>query len=77
MDINTGDVFFTGFALIGFVLWLIPILFILWFTLTTVKQLKLQTALLEKMNDRLDTLSAQVPSKVDPVLLEKKDESGE
>lgn len=74
MDMNTGDVMFTGIAFIGFFIWLIPILFILWFMLTTVKQLKQQTVLLEKISARLDEVPTKTVSSTEHVSLEKRDE---
>lgn len=50
---NYGDVFFTLFMMGGFLLWLLPLIFVIWFMITTVKYLKRQTALLEKMNAKM------------------------
>lgn len=74
MDMNTGDVMFTGIAFIGLFIWLIPILFILWFMLTTVKQLKQQTVLLEKISARLNEAPTKTVSPTEHVSLEKRDE---
>lgn len=71
---NTGDFLFTGVAFIGFFIWLIPILFILWFMLTTVKQLKKQTVLLENISARLDVSTPKTISSEEHVSLAKRNE---
>lgn len=48
-----GEVLFSGFAIFGLLFSFAPIIFFLWFAITTVKQLKKQTMLLEEINEKI------------------------
>ncbi len=38
---------------LGFLFYMLPIIFVIWFMITLVKQLKIQTKLLEQINEKL------------------------
>ena len=52
--LNTGDVLFSGVAIFGLLFSIAPIIFFLWFAITTVKHLKKQTLLLEDIKEKLN-----------------------
>lgn len=52
--LNTGDILFTSFTLFGLLFSIVPIIFFLWFAITTIKQLKKQSQLLEEINEKLN-----------------------
>ena len=49
-----GEVLFGSFAIFGLLFSFAPIIFFLWFAITTVKQLKKQTMLLEEIKEKLN-----------------------
>ena len=49
-----GEVLFSGFAIFFFFFSFAPIIIFLWFAITTVKQLKKQTMLLEEIKEKLN-----------------------
>ena len=52
--LNTGDILFSGITIFGLLFSIAPIIFFLWFAITTVKQLKKQTMLLEEIKEKLN-----------------------
>lgn len=52
--LNTGDILFSGVAIFGLLFSIAPIIFFLWFAITTVKHLKKQTLLLEEIKEKLN-----------------------
>lgn len=50
---NAGDLLFSAFSIVGLLFSIIPLIFFVWFAITTVKQLKKQSALLEEINEKL------------------------
>lgn len=52
--LNTGDILFSAFSIFGLLFTIVPIVFFLWFAITTTKQLKKQTSLLEEIKEKLN-----------------------
>ncbi|MEB2281247.1 hypothetical protein LAV73_14770 [Lysinibacillus xylanilyticus] len=50
---NSGDILFSVFSIFGLLFSLIPFIFFLWFAISTTKQLKRQSLLLEEINEKL------------------------
>ncbi|WP_195891702.1 hypothetical protein [Bacillus ndiopicus] len=50
----TGDILFSAFSIFGILFSIIPIVFFVWFAITTTTQLKKQSKLLEEIKERLD-----------------------
>lgn len=50
---NNGDIIFSLFSIFGLLFYIVPIIFVIWFAITTTKQLKMQTKLLEEIKERL------------------------
>ncbi|MFJ3390046.1 MULTISPECIES: hypothetical protein [Lysinibacillus] len=50
---NSGDILFSAFSIFGLLFSLIPFIFFLWFAISTTKQLKRQSLLLEEINEKL------------------------
>ncbi|MEY9976186.1 hypothetical protein [Lysinibacillus sp. RC79] len=50
---NSGDILFSAFSIFGLLLSLVPFIFFVWFTISTTKQLKRQSILLEEINEKL------------------------
>ena len=53
--LNTGDILFSAFSIFGLLFTIVPIVFFLWFAITTTKQLKKQTSLLEEIKEKLNS----------------------
>ena len=49
-----AEVLFSGFAIFGLLFSFAPIVFFIWFAITTVKQLKKQSMLLEEIKEKLN-----------------------
>ncbi|QTB24501.1 MULTISPECIES: hypothetical protein [Lysinibacillus] len=54
---NNGDIIFSLFSIVGLLFYIIPIIFIIWFAISTIKQLKRQTKLLEEMKDSINYIN--------------------
>ncbi|MEG0470830.1 MAG: hypothetical protein RR588_00700 [Solibacillus sp.] len=52
--VGVGDIFFSVFSIFGLLFSILPVIFFIWFAITTTKQLKMQTKLLEEIKDRLN-----------------------
>lgn len=52
-NFNSGDILFSAFSIFGLLFSLVPIIFFLWFAISTTKQLKRQSTLLEEINEKL------------------------
>lgn len=52
---GTADIFFSAFSIFGLLFTIVPIVFFLWFAITTTKQLKKQTSLLEEIKEKLNS----------------------
>ena len=50
---NSGDILFSAFSIFGLLFSLVPFIFFLWFAISTTKQLKRQSILLEEINEKL------------------------
>jgi len=50
---NSGDIIFSLFSILGLLFYIIPIVFIIWFAISTTKQLKRQTKLLEEIKESI------------------------
>ncbi|MDD1503012.1 hypothetical protein PVA17_09600 [Lysinibacillus sp. CNPSo 3705] len=50
---NSGDILFSAFSIFGLLFSLIPFIIFLWFAISTTKQLKRQSLLLEEINEKL------------------------
>ncbi|WP_231630194.1 hypothetical protein [Lysinibacillus sp. ZYM-1] len=50
---NNGDIIFSLFSIFGLLFYIVPIIFVIWFAITTTKHLKMQTKLLEDIKERL------------------------
>lgn len=50
---NAGDILFSAFSIFGLLFSLVPFIFFLWFAISTTKQLKRQSTLLEEINEKL------------------------
>ena len=50
---NSGDILFSFFSIFGLLFSLVPFIFFLWFAISTTKQLKRQSTLLEEINEKL------------------------
>ncbi|MEY9975582.1 hypothetical protein [Lysinibacillus sp. RC79] len=53
-SLNTGDIIFSFISIFGLLFYIVPIIFIIWFAITTTKQLKMQTKLLEEIKENLN-----------------------
>ena len=51
---STGDILFSGFTIFGLLFSIAPIIFFIWFAITTVNQLKKQSMLLEEIKEKLN-----------------------
>ena len=51
---GTAEILFSAFSIFGLLFTIVPIVFFLWFAITTVKQLKKQTMLLEEIKEKLN-----------------------
>ncbi|WP_176489603.1 hypothetical protein [Lysinibacillus fusiformis] len=49
---NSGDIIFSLFSILGLLFYIIPIV-IIWFAISTTKQLKRQTKLLEEIKESI------------------------
>lgn len=56
-ELNTGGIIFSAFSIfgLGLLFTIVPIVFFLWFAITTTKQLKKQTSLLEEIKEKLNS----------------------
>lgn len=52
---GTSDILFSAFSIFGLLFTIVPIVFFLWFAITTTKQLKKQTSLLEEIKEKLNS----------------------
>ncbi|MED4886213.1 hypothetical protein [Lysinibacillus fusiformis] len=50
---TSGDIIFSLFSILGLLFYIIPIAFIIWFAISTTKQLKRQTKLLEEIKESI------------------------
>ncbi|MFJ7730605.1 hypothetical protein ACIQXF_01795 [Lysinibacillus sp. NPDC097231] len=50
---NSGDILFSFVSIFGLLFYIAPIIFIIWFAISTTKQLKMQTKLLEEIKESL------------------------
>ena len=50
---NSGDILFSFVSIFGLLFYIVPIIFIIWFAISTTKQLKMQTKLLEEIKENL------------------------
>lgn len=50
---TSGDIIFSLFSILGLLFYIIPIVFIIWFAISTTKQLKRQTKLLEEIKESI------------------------
>ena len=53
-SLNSGDILFSFVSIFGLLFYIVPIIFIIWFTISTTKQLKMQTKLLEEIKKNLN-----------------------
>ncbi|MER2000418.1 MAG: hypothetical protein ABS882_11630 [Lysinibacillus sp.] len=53
--LNTGDILVSVIPIFGLLFTIIPIIFFLWFAITTTKHLKKQTSLLEEIKEKLNS----------------------
>lgn len=51
---NTGDIIFSTFSIFGLLFTIVPIVFFIWFAITTTKQLKKQTTILEEIKEKIN-----------------------
>ncbi|MEG0385586.1 hypothetical protein [Solibacillus cecembensis] len=54
-QVGVGGVLVSFFSIFGLLFTVVPIIFFLWFAITTTKQLKMQTKLLEEIKARLNS----------------------
>ena len=52
---GTGDILLSVFSIFGLLFTIVPIVFFIWFAITTTKQLKKQTSLLEEIKEKLNS----------------------
>lgn len=52
-EFNISSIIFSAFSIFGLLFTIVPIVFFLWFAITTTKQLKKQTSLLEEIKEKL------------------------
>lgn len=52
--LNTGDIIFSAISIFGLLFTIVPIVFFLWFAITTTKHLKKQTIILEEIRDKIN-----------------------
>ncbi|MFJ8512440.1 hypothetical protein [Lysinibacillus xylanilyticus] len=52
-SLNSGDILFSFVSIFGLLFYIVPIIFIIWFAISTTKQLKRQSTLLEEINEKL------------------------
>lgn len=52
---GTADILFSAFSIFTLLFSIVPIIFFLWFAITTTKQLKKQTSLLEEIKEKLNS----------------------
>ena len=52
--LNSTDILFSAFSIFGLLFSIVPIVFFLWFAITTTQQLKKQTLLLEEIKEKLN-----------------------
>ena len=50
-----GDILISAFSIFGLLFTIVPIVFFLWFAITTIKLLKKQTSLLEEIKEKLNS----------------------
>ena len=53
-ELNTGNILFSAFSIFGLLFMIVPIVFFLWFAITTTKQLKKQTIILEEIREKIN-----------------------
>ncbi|MFJ8516557.1 hypothetical protein [Lysinibacillus xylanilyticus] len=53
-SLNSMDTLFSIVSIFGLLFYIVPIIFIIWFAISTTKQLKMQTKLLEEIKESLN-----------------------
>ena len=53
-EFNISGLIFSAFSIFGLLFTIVPIVFFLWFAITTTKQLKKQTIILEEIREKIN-----------------------